>query len=82
MPDDKGQFLAADSFVPVAEENALIHLVDRWVVKHSAVALAEQHRAGRPMSFFIKVSVDTLRSGDFVDWIRQQLISQRLPPIR
>lgn len=82
LPDGKGDLMTPDKFIPVAEENDLVALIDRWVIRES-IRLASQRMkktGGDSLPhFFMKISIDTLRSPKLIPWIKAQLQQAGVP---
>jgi len=73
MLDDNGAELLPDKFLLAAKDYGLMPAIDRWVINNSLQQLIEQHAAHGHSSYFIKLSLDSIRDPDFIPWLRVQL---------
>jgi EAL domain-containing protein (putative c-di-GMP-specific phosphodiesterase class I) len=81
--DEDGRLVAPGSFIPAAERYGLMTLIDRWVVRNAFAILAE--RIADPGSIplatcAINLSGATFKDNGFLDFVREQLRSQKIPP--
>ena len=65
-------------FLPVAERNNLMPMIDRWVIAHAIKVLAEREREGRKCTFFLKVTPQSVDDANLPGWIAGQLQAARL----
>ncbi len=77
MTDD-GKDVSPGEFLPAAEEMGLIHYIDRWVIAHTFMRLAEQMKHGTNTRFFIKLSSGSLTDHEFLPWVTERLKSLRI----
>lgn len=77
MTDDGKEVLPAD-FLPAAEEVGLINYVDRWIIAHVFMLLAERMKHGTSTRFFIKLSAGSLADIEFLPWVTERIKSLRL----
>ncbi len=78
MKDDDGSEILPDEFLPAAEEMGLINFVDRWIIAHVFMLLAERMKHGTSTRFFIKLSAGSLTDHEFLPWITERMKSLRL----
>ena len=78
MKDDDGNEVLPAEFLPAAEEMGLINYVDRWIIAHVFMLLAERMKHGTPTRFFIKLSSGSLTDLEFLPWITERIKSLRL----
>jgi diguanylate cyclase (GGDEF)-like protein len=65
---DRGEFIAPDRFIPLAEQAGLIVPIGMWVLRMALLALKEIHKAGFPtMRMAVNVSAMQLRRNDFIE---------------
>ena len=73
MLDDNGIEILPDNFLLAAQDNRLMTAIDRWVISNSLLQLIDQHTNHGHSSYFIKLSFDSIRDPDFIQWLRVQL---------
>lgn len=78
MTDDDGNEVLPTEFLPAAEEMGLINYVDRWIIAHVFMLLAERMKSGTSTRFFIKLSSGSLTDLEFLPWITERIKSLRL----
>lgn len=77
------QMIAAAAFMPAAERHRLAAEIDRWVVRHTLAALAEQIQGqgdGPQPVYFINVCSASLIEGRLIDDIDSGLRTSGVPP--
>jgi multidomain signaling protein FimX len=78
MVADGGQLIAAGEFLPAAEASGQSVAIDRWVVRHAILALAEMHRQKRKATFFVNVSAKALQDPGLVvsmqRWLKENTL--------
>jgi diguanylate cyclase (GGDEF)-like protein len=68
-------------FIPIAEENGLIHDIGRWALMEACRLHQHWVQAGMaPMPIAVNVSAVQFRRGDFVDTVRTVLAESSMPP--
>jgi diguanylate cyclase (GGDEF)-like protein len=72
--------LAPDSFVPVAEQSALIHDLTRFVVDTTLTQVRSWLDAGVSLRASVNVSVRDLHRLEFADFLAHRLVRHRLAP--
>jgi diguanylate cyclase (GGDEF)-like protein/PAS domain S-box-containing protein len=77
MTDD-GKNVSPGEFLPAADKMGLIHYIDRWVIAHTFMRLAEQMKRGTNTRFFIKLSSGSLTDHEFLPWVTERLKSLRI----
>ncbi|MGH8161917.1 MAG: EAL domain-containing protein, partial [Gammaproteobacteria bacterium] len=81
LRDETGRLILPDHFVPAAERYGLIGKLDRWVVEHALIGLAE--RCGGDKRFadvaHVNVSGITIEDQDFVPFVGERLSHYALP---
>jgi PAS domain S-box-containing protein len=78
MQEEEDKLLPPGTFLPLAEELGLLHVVDRWVVRH-IVDHAAKARAHRDSVYFVNLSTPTIRDSGFAQFVRDCLKSSRVP---
>jgi EAL domain-containing protein (putative c-di-GMP-specific phosphodiesterase class I) len=78
MQEEEDKLLPPGTFLPLAEELGLLHVVDRWVVRH-VVDHAAKARAHRDSVYFVNLSAPTIRDPGFAQFVRDCLKSSRVP---
>ncbi|MCK4950580.1 MAG: EAL domain-containing protein [Gammaproteobacteria bacterium] len=80
MPCDDGQVILPGGFMPAAERFGLIHNVDRWIVHHAIMKLAELHEQEHPVRFSINLSGHAFHDPSLLPLIRDMFRSTNLDP--
>ena len=75
---DGGKLYTAADILPVAERAGLTAEIDRWVLSHCLLVLAERARLRRPVRLFVSQTMDTARDAQRVGWLKQLLETRRL----
>jgi diguanylate cyclase (GGDEF)-like protein len=75
---DGGKLYTAADILPVAERAGLTADVDRWVLSHCLLVLAERARQRKPVRLFVSQTIDTACDAQRVGWLRQLLETRRL----
>ena len=83
MRSDDGGLVSPDVFLPVAERNGLLPMLDRWVI-HSVLSRIGQwsrrrHNRGDTL-FFINLSGASLQEPGLADFIRDEIGRRGVPP--
>ena len=78
MLDTQGREVLPSEFMPAAERNDLLRIIDRWVIGAS-LSLAAQRR---PSCLFVRISRDSLLDGTVPEWLDTQLKASRAQPGR
>jgi len=78
MKDENGDEVLPDDFLPAAEDNNLINYIDRWVIAHVFILLADRMKHGIATRFFIKLSSGSLTDLEFLPWVTERIKSLRL----
>jgi len=77
-----GELLPPREFFPIAERHGLMTAIDRWVMEYALTTLHD-HRIRHPeLRILVHQTMDTLRSREWLPWLREQLISRDLKRIR
>jgi len=72
MLDSHGQKILPTQFLPWASHAGLLPAIDRWVIKHAVLKLAEDEQS--PYSnFFVKLSAHALGDTAILSWIKQNI---------
>jgi diguanylate cyclase (GGDEF)-like protein len=83
LRDEDGKLVQPGSFMPAAERYGLMPLIDRWVVRNAFALLAGRLESSEPnqlSSCAINLSGATFGDNDFVDYVRRQFETYRVPP--
>jgi diguanylate cyclase (GGDEF)-like protein len=67
-----------DEFIPLAEENAMIIPIGRWVMEQACQQAARWHAAGHRISMSVNVSARQLERDEFVSEVDQALTDSGL----
>jgi diguanylate cyclase (GGDEF)-like protein len=76
---DRG-VVAPDVFIPLAEENAMIIPIGRWVLEQACQQAAAWHATGHTIGMSVNVSARQLEHDEFVAEVRDALADNGLPP--
>lgn len=76
---DGGKLYTAAEILPLAEREGLAGDIDRWVLSHCLLVLAERTRQKRPVRLFVSQSIEAVRDPQRVAWLGQMLETRRLP---
>jgi diguanylate cyclase (GGDEF)-like protein len=83
LRDREGNLVPPGDFIPAAERYGLMPLIDRWVVAHAFTILATRLVGGPSAAITtcaINLSGATFADDDFIDYVREQLASNGIPP--
>jgi diguanylate cyclase (GGDEF)-like protein len=72
--------VAPDVFIPLAEENAMIIPLGRWVLQQACRQGALWHAAGYTIGMAVNVSARQLEHDGFIEDVRDALAAHDLPP--
>jgi diguanylate cyclase (GGDEF)-like protein len=75
---DGGKLYTATDILPVAERVDLLPEIDRWVLSHCLLVLAERARQHRPVRLFVSQAIEAALDPQRVGWLRQLLETRRL----
>lgn len=78
MKDDDGKEVSPTEFLPAAEEAGLVNYIDRWIIAHVFMLLAERMKNGIATRFFIKLSAGSLTDHEFLPWVSERIKSLRI----
>ena len=73
MIGEGGREILPADFMPAAEQTGLMVAIDRWVLANAIKVAANERRNGRDITFFIKISGDSLVDDKFFPWLRDIL---------
>lgn len=80
MIDEAGRELLPRDFLDTAQKFGLLARIDQWVIARALKVLARRDGAPEASTLFVRLSEDTLKTGDeFLTWFRAQL---KLRPLR
>jgi len=77
--DASGQVILPGQFLAIAEKSGLVSEIDRWIINTAFRELAEHRNNGSNISFYIKVSGETLADTGLPEWINNKLQEYKLP---
>ena len=81
LPSSQAHFLSPDRFIPIAEENGLIHPLGRWVIEEACRQLRLWNIGPHhPVSISINVSPLQLMRSDFVAEVQQAISRSGIHP--
>jgi diguanylate cyclase (GGDEF)-like protein len=72
--------IAPELFIPLAEENAMIIPIGRWVLEQACQQAAVWHAAGHTIGLAVNVSARQLEHDEFIGEVRDALTDSGLPP--
>jgi diguanylate cyclase (GGDEF)-like protein len=75
---DGGKLYTAADILPVAEREGLIGDIDRWVLSHCLLVLAERTRQRRPVRLFVSQAIEAALDTQRIGWLRQLMETRRL----
>ena len=78
MVDEENKAVLPSQFFPVAEQEDLLHEIDRWAVENAITMLSQNIRIRTRGTFFIKVSGESISSASFTTLICNCLSNSRL----
>jgi len=76
MIDDQGNAVLPSEFLPAAERNNLIKMIDRWIVSAS-IEFATEHKVDK---VFIRLSRQSMQEKSLTGWIKSKLDEANLDP--
>ncbi len=76
MIDEQGNTVLPSEFIPAAERNNLMKMIDRWIVTAAADYCAKQNvdRA------FVRLSRQSMRDSTLVDWMKKEIVNRKVEP--
>ena len=69
-----------DAFIPILEDTGMIFDAGRWVLREACAQGAKWHRAGRPITVSVNVSMRQLESDALLEDVRSALALSGLDP--
>lgn len=75
---DSDKTLHAEEFIHYAVKLQMMTEVDKWVLRTALKKLSEHRKTHPKTRFFIKLSEQTLREKDYVDWLSATLSAHNL----
>lgn len=76
--DDDGEEVSARHFISTVEQTGQIMEIDKWVIKNAISELADEHRAGKKINLFIKLSGQSLKDEKLLIFISEHLKKNKL----
>jgi multidomain signaling protein FimX len=74
MIGDKGEEIQPVEFVPIAERNGLMFMIDQWVVLQALLNISSRNKPDLDEGLFLRLSENTLVSADkFLPWLLKQI---------
>jgi diguanylate cyclase (GGDEF)-like protein len=81
MRDESGELVGPNQFIPAAERYNLMSTLDRWVIHEALSELADRSEEGEARyTIAINLSGTSLSEDRFLDFVIEELKSQKLPP--
>ena len=80
--DERGHLVLPGAFLPAAERFDLIAQIDRWVIAAALKDFPRLHPRGPVGLCAINLSAHTLADASLVDFVKEQLASNRVEPAR
>ena len=74
-----GDIVSPNVFMGIAEEHGMMARIDRWVIQHAIVAIAQRRRAGHDTRVFVKITVESLQDPQLALWIGANLKQADVP---
>lgn len=78
MIDEQGNAILPSEFIPAAERNNLMKMIDRWILTASLDFCAENEAA----QMFMRLSRQSMRDGTLLDWMKKEFGKQDVDPSR
>ncbi|CAG7857112.1 partial Cyclic di-GMP phosphodiesterase PdeB, partial [biofilm metagenome] len=79
--DDDGQIIPPDSFIPAVERCQRMPEIDKWIVENVFLWIVENRRCFDSIGgFAINLSGQSLNSEDFLNFLKDRLSLQDVPP--
>lgn len=69
MLDRNNEEVTPTLFIPQAEKIGEMAKIDRWVIRHAAMEMAEQRKEGKKIFFFVSVSGDSMEDESLLLYI-------------
>ncbi|MEI8634559.1 diguanylate cyclase [Vibrio sp. PP-XX7] len=79
-PQQDGQFISPEDFIPIAEKSALISALTKWVIEHSTHDLETLRSYGFEGSLHINLSAKDFQDNEVTDYLRVLIASGKLSP--
>lgn len=80
LPDEDGDIIAPEAFLPTADRIGLSVEIDRWVIRNALSEIAGLQKSNNDISISINLSAHTLEDKDVVDFVKTQIDKYQLPP--
>jgi diguanylate cyclase (GGDEF)-like protein len=77
--DGAGQVILPGQFLSIAEKTGLSGKIDRWIIENAFSELAKLINNDGNVSFYIKLSGETLKDTGLSGWIGEKLMEHNLP---
>ena len=77
--DTAGRVILPGQFLSIAGKNGLSHEIDCWVIDTAFSQLGQLRAENKDISFYIKLSGDTLSDTSLPEWISEKLVANSLP---
>ena len=78
LQDSEQNIIMPAEFMEAARSSQLMTDIDRWVLKSAAKALLEKRREVAEVSFFVKISTESIHDPSLLPWISKLLKAARL----
>jgi diguanylate cyclase (GGDEF)-like protein len=78
MIDEQGTAVLPSEFLPAAERNNLMQVIDRWIIK-SSMEFCREHEAEQ---VFIRLSRQSMRDSSIAEWIGEKADAFGIDPSR
>jgi EAL domain-containing protein (putative c-di-GMP-specific phosphodiesterase class I) len=62
--------MKADEFIRFANQLNMMADIDKWIIRKSIEVLADHHKQFPHTRLFVKLSEQTIKQADFVDWLK------------
>jgi diguanylate cyclase (GGDEF)-like protein len=68
-----GKLLASDAYQTAAERTGTAKMLDRWKVLHAIKKIADTHKSGRSVDFFVPLSADSIKDPGLPRWVEENI---------
>jgi diguanylate cyclase (GGDEF)-like protein len=77
---EDGRQLRESSYIGAAERTGTAKMLDRWKILHAIRKITETAGDGRAISFFLPLSVDSIRDQGLADWVSENIAKNGVEP--
>ena len=80
LAGEEEELISPLEFLPAAQRQGLLPLIDQWVIRHACRILAYRHRQGHDTRFFVKLGGASLEEISIAALVAEQLKELKLEP--